>query len=158
EAQPRHRARLGLQTLEARDVPAAVLDLGFAGAEQTANGAILRQSDAFADSSQFQTFVRVLRNGVEQGYNTDARPVQFHEWTTGGATHSLQLGSIPTVTVGGVDYREFLLSVNQTVKKPLVSLDELRIYIGDTGDLSGYNAKTRKLAGLAPVYDMDGSG
>ncbi|HJZ94318.1 MAG TPA: SdrD B-like domain-containing protein [Gemmataceae bacterium] len=139
-------------------MPAAVLDLGFVGAEQTANGAILRQSDAFADSSQFQTFVRIQRNGVEQGYNTDARPVQFNELTAGGATHSLQLGSIPVVTINGVDYREFLLSVNQTVRKPFVSLDELRIYVSDSGNLSGYNAKTRQLAGLVPVYDMDGSG
>ena len=50
-------------------------------------------------------FVRLFSSGnasVEQGYNTDARPLQFNENNSHVFTHSLQLGDIPIVTVNGV--------------------------------------------------------
>jgi hypothetical protein len=151
-----NRVRLGVQTLEARDVP-ATLDLSFVGAEATANGAILRQSDA-VPTGDFLTFVRMQHTGIEQGYNSDARPVQFDEMSRTAVNHALKLTDIPTVTVGGVTYREFLLNVNEGITRPQVSLDELRIYMGDTGNLRGYRASTKQLAGRTAVYDMDGAG
>src|SRR5439155_15801276 len=36
--------------------------------------------------------------------------------------------------------------------------DELRLYVGAAGDLHGYDAATKTLAGLAPVYDLDAAG
>jgi hypothetical protein len=92
---------------------------------------------------------------VQQGYNSDHRPVQFDENTSPQFTRSLTLAGVPIVDIGGVQYREFLLDINQKASQPLLSLDELRIYIGNAPDLSGYNSATHQLAGMDPVYDMD---
>jgi hypothetical protein len=94
-------------------------------------------------------------NTVEQGYNTDARPLQFDEQTSQAVTHSLPLSQIPLVTIDGVAYREFVLTPNQLAKQPLLSLDELRLYVGNAPNLSGYNPGTGQLAGLNPVYDLN---
>ena len=149
--------RLGVQTLEARDVP-ATLDVSFVGAEATANGAIFRQADAVA-ADQFDTFLRLLdNNGMnEEGYNTDARPFQFDQRGDLTVTHSLQLSDIPTVTIDGVVYREFLLDINEgdRVRRQTISLDQLRFFVGETGNLTGYNRTTRTLAGLTAVWDLD---
>src|SRR5262245_52952653 len=53
---------------------------------------------------------------VSQGYNTDARPVQFDESTT--LTQSLLLTSVPIVTINMVAYREFILDINQLTTDP----------------------------------------
>jgi len=150
-----NRVALRLQSFEDRLVP-AIINLTTVGAEGTANGAIFRQAAAFPEGSdQFQTFVRLDDNWIEQGYNTDARPLQFDEVCDPAVTHSLQLGSVPKVTVDGVVYREFLLNVNEPYFRRFLSLDQLRIFVGETGDLRGYNVWTRRLAGLTAVYDMD---
>ena len=49
----------------------------------------------------------------------------------------------------------FLLDINQKSSQPFLSLDELRLYVGATGDLTGYSGN--QLAGLNAVYDMGGS-
>src|SRR5688572_5256806 len=94
--------------------------------------------------------------GVEQGYNTDARPLELD--ADKKATTSLTLGQVPLVTVGGVNYREFLLEISQAASKTaaILSLDELRIFTGSVGNLSGYSGGT--LGGQPAVYDLDGAG
>ena len=71
-----------------------------------------------------------LRGGSEQGYNTDARPLQFDENKSPQFTRSLTLGEVPVVNVGGVEYREFLLDINQKSSASLLSLDEVRVFLG----------------------------
>jgi hypothetical protein len=109
-----------------------------------------------------QSFVRVQTRhdeaGVEQGYNTDARPLQFDENNSPQFTRSLQLGSVPRVVIDGVVYRVFLLDVNQKSSQAQLSLDELRLYVGNRPDLTGYDATTKQLAGLSPVYDLNADG
>src|SRR5262249_9628988 len=110
-----------------------------------------------------QSFLR-LRSGnkstVEQGYNTDARPLQFDESKSPKSTRSLKLADVPVVDVGGTNYRVFLLDVNQKSTQPPVSLDELRLYVGGAPDLTGYDevSPTHRLAGLPAGYDLDASG
>jgi hypothetical protein len=145
--------------LDAREVPAALVDLTFRGAEGTANGAIFNQSDPQpTGSGVIQSFVRIQGTGVEEGYNTDARPLQLDENKSPTFTRSLAIGQVPVVTIKNVNYREFLLDINQRSSSPLLSLDELRLYVGGAGNLTGYNAGAKTLAGLAPVYDIDGAG
>src|SRR5262245_42592001 len=104
--------------LDDRIVPAAaILDLTSAGASSSAAGAIVRQVDAdFLDTDNMDTFVRIQRpgsGGSEQGYNTDARPLQFDEKNSAQFTHSLTLGSVPLIEQNNVLYREFVLDINQ---------------------------------------------
>jgi len=154
----RNRARLSVQALEARDVPATtVLDLSIAGSAGTANGAILQQASPIA-STDFHTFLKINATGTEEGYNTDARPFQLDQVGTRAVTHSLKLTDVPIVTIGGVDYRQFMLDVKEGVRRTQISLDELRIYLGEAGNFTNYNSRTKTLAGQTAVYDMDAAG
>jgi len=63
------------------------------------------------------------------------------------------LSAVPIVKIGGINYRQFLLDINQTSINPLLSLNELKIYQTDVGSLTGYPASF----GVA-IYDLDGAG
>jgi hypothetical protein len=142
-------------------VPSATVDLTTAGAQGTINGAVFSQTNIQPTGcGVIDDFVRIQAHSaaVEQGYNTDARPLQFDEKTDHTFTHSIQLSDVPVVLINGVAYREFLLGINQSHSSPLLSLDQLQIFLGDQGSLTGYNAASGTLAGLAPVYDMNAGG
>jgi len=157
--QPGAKARLTLEQMEGRLVPSATpaLDLSTHGAIGTVNNAVFRQYDAQpTGSGVIQSFVRIQGTGnqaVTQGYNTDHRSLQFDENKSPTFTRSLKLSDVPVVNIGGINYREFLLDINQKASSPLLSLDELRLYSGNAGNLSGYNS-LHQLANMNPVYDL----
>jgi hypothetical protein len=156
--------RLRVEALEARDVPdATMLDLTARGSSGFINDAYFRQADPQpTGSGHIRSFLRIqgaaAQGEVQQGYNTDARPLQFDENKSPQFTRSVSLANVPLVNIGGTLYREFLLDINQKSSQPYLSLDELRIYVGNAPNLSGYNAADGTLAGLAAVYDMDVGG
>lgn len=153
------RIRPTLVSLEPRDVPATLIDLTAAGAEGAANGAVFQQCDAQpTGTGHIRSFLRIQANGVEEGHNTDARPLTLDENKSPQFTRSLLLGDVPVVVRDGVAYREFLLDINQKASAPLLSLDELRLYVGGSPTVTGYNAATHTLGGLAPLFDLDAGG
>lgn len=160
-AQPRASFRPTLEILEDRRVPATLLDLTTAGATGTIGDAVFQQTDQQpTGSGVMNSFLRVQAKNhltVEHGYNTDARKLDLDQ-KAGAHTRSLTLGEVPQVEINGVRYREFLLDINQTGTSPKLSLDELRLYVGAAADVQGYNASTRQLAGLDPIYDLDAGG
>ena len=92
------------------------------------------------------------------GYNTSERPLQFDENSSPTFTHDLALSTVPIVTIGGVEYREFLLDINQTSNNPLLSLHELQVFVGNTAELTGATVGaggTVSFAGATRIYDMD---
>ncbi len=109
---------------------------GIPGADQvTINNALFRNcNQASTGTGVIDSFLRIQHNGTEQGYNTDG-DLQYNEKT--GFTHSLQLSAVPIVNIGGTDYREFLLDINQENNHPLLSLDALQIYQADVGNRTG---------------------
>ncbi len=155
----------GLESLEARAVPSAAtpdVDLSTRGATGSVNGAVFTQyTPQPTGTGYIRSFLRVDAPGnatLEQGYNTDARPLQFDEMKAANFTRAIRLNEVAEVTSGGTAYRGFLLDINQSSKSPLLSLDQLRIYVGTSGSLTGYDAAAGTLAGLAPVYDLDAGG
>jgi len=126
-------------------------------------------------------FLRLQHNSTESGYNTsadylpgtNAQDFQFDQKNPSfdgdplitssflGYTHDLALSSVPIVNIGGTDYREFWLDINEpNGQKSLLSLDDLQIFLSPTGGLgvqgiSAYDTTTRKLAGLQAIYDLD---
>ena len=93
-----------------------------------------------AGSGVINSFVRINPGGgqqYEQGYNTDARPVQYDENTSPTFTRSLLLADVPIVSIGGTQYREFLLDINQTNADPILTLDRVVIYLRSAGNLLG---------------------
>lgn len=157
--------RLDLDSLDDRLVPSAtVFDLSTRGAEAALpSGAIVQQIDPQPTGTGYiRSFVRVQGaasgGGGERGYNTDARPLQFDENKSPQFTRSITLDRVPVVTVEGVAYREFLLDVNQKSSSSLLSLDSVQVFLGDSGDLTGYDPAAKTLAGRPLVFDLDAGG
>ena len=124
------------------------------------NGAVFQEvSPQPTGTGYVDPFLRLQHTGVEEGYNTSARPFQYDQKEPLAYTHDIQLKDVPIVTINGVEYREFYLDINEadSAGKELLSLDELRIYLS-TGALTDpvYNTSKEKLSGLTAVYDMDG--
>jgi hypothetical protein len=158
----RASSRLSLESLEDRVVPSTI-DLTTAGASQSNGGVFFNQSVTQpAGSGVFDAFVRIHGlggAGQEQGYNTDARPLQFDENNSPTFTRSLQLGEVPVVTVGTTNYRVFLLDINQKASGTgsLLSLDQLQLFVGGSGNLTGYDPASHTLASgsLIAFYDLN---
>lgn len=101
-------------------------------------------------TGNIQSFLRVQANGnapIESGFNTDGT-LQFDS-KAGNFTRSLKLSDIPIVSIGGVDYREFGLDVNQNVGTNL-SLDQVELYQSNNPNLTGYNSGWG-----SPIYRMN---
>jgi len=152
--------KLSIENLEERAVPATMVDLSTVGAHGAVNGAIFQQvPQQPTGTGVIHSFVRIQPGGntaVGQGYNTDARPLQFDENKSPIFTRSLKLSDAPIVVgADGTAYREFLLDINQKSSSPLVSLDEVRIYTGSAGNLKGYDSTLHTLTGAKLAYDMD---
>ncbi|HUV03971.1 MAG TPA: hypothetical protein VMX94_02560 [Armatimonadota bacterium] len=141
---------VGLVLMSAGMAGAGELDLTVAGSSGSINGAYFSQDDPHSTGSGLiHSFVRMQATGTEQGYNTDWRPVEFDEDNTSTFNHSLLWSVVPVVTIGDVDYREFLLDVNETKPGSLISLDKLEIYLLSTENRHDYSAFG------TPVYTMD---
>ncbi len=128
---------------------AVMYDLTGVGSAWTINGAVFQQfSDGGGGSGNIDAFVRIQATGIEQGYNTDYRPVQFNEDTSATFNHSQLLSEIPTVTDGGIPHREFLLDIDQSAQ--YLSLDKVEVYLEATGNIGLYPDHFTTL-----IYELD---
>ena len=103
----------------------------------------------------FPSFVQIQaspsENGVEQGFNTDAAPVE-DTGTSHVHNHSILVGDVPIVTVDGNDYREFRLDLNEPQTSDAVAqiwLEKFQLFTAGVGNLTS-------LTGATQIYDMDG--
>src|SRR5262245_13281379 len=145
-------ARLAVEQLDQRDVP-AVFNLTTAGSQAVTSGFIAQQIDG-APIQDFTRFVRFAGGSIEQGYNTTGNS-QFDEIRGPNIHPALTLGQIPTVTIGGVTYREFILNINQSILSPRLSVDELQIFTASGSNLHNYRPGQDELRGATRVFDMD---
>jgi len=131
---------------------AIVVDLTTRGSKGTIGGAIYQQfSPQPTGTGVLNTFLRIQADGVEQGYNTDFRKVDLNQ-TPDPSTRSLPLSEVPKVTIDGVLYREFLLDINESNNKSLLSLNDVQLFLASDPNLIGYaNLGT-------PIYQMDAGG
>ena len=150
---------------------------GQTGTSAKINGAYFftEQPTSSSGTGLIQAFVRVQDGGnddtpgVEDGYNTDARPLLHEENTSPSFTTNLSLADVPVVTLDdGNQYLEFRLDINQLNSSQFLSLDELVVMIGGTAvdvtgliDVNGDGVVDPSFLaanGLTVVYDLDGSG
>jgi hypothetical protein len=131
-------------------------DLTYLNADEFIDGAYFLQIDqSSTGTGVIAPFARMQNpdkvTGVQSGYDTGGTP-EFE--TKGGKwTHSITLGDVPTVELGGIVYREFLLDINQdkSADPSYLSLDTIEIYLNNTtGDNDSYSSGLGTL-----VYDMD---
>jgi len=83
-------------------------------------------------------FLTIQQTGQERGYNTDVSPSPLDTKRSGGGfTEAIQLGHIGSVNIGGVDYLQFLLDVNQSGNGP-ISMNQVQIFksLADLGSSS----------------------
>lgn len=109
----------------------------------------------------FDPFVRIQMNGTEAGYNTDARPVEFDTKDENQWTHSLPLNTLTPVTIGGTQYYQFTLDVNEegSPSGKLLSMNDLQIYLGTSGSLTGFTDGSGFANDTSvKIYDLDAAG
>jgi len=114
-----------------------------------------------AGSGVFNSFVRVQKDPTERGYNTDG-DLEFNT-KTGEFTHSIKVSEIPTVQVDGTTYWEFFADINDSDNTPLISLDNLEIYLTGNPDITGYPftgtaEKVYDFAGTIQIRDVNQGG
>ena len=154
---------LGVEHLENRLTP-AVVDLTTHGSSGWVNDAFFQQFDARpTGTGKIDSFLRVQgassKNVVQQGFNTSTRPLQFDENKSPNFTRDLLASGVPVVNIGGVNYREFLLDINQKSSQPYLSLDSLKVFVTDaTTKAAGFDVTTGTLGGAAPAFDLDTGG
>jgi hypothetical protein len=121
---------------------ANVIDLRTTGSSGTENGALFYQNvSAPTGTGSYDPFLRLQNSPIEEAFNTDYRDggmAPLDAKSDPNYTHSLQLGELQTVTQGGVDYYAFSLDIDEPNSGTFryVSLDELKFYVADTGDIS----------------------
>src|SRR6266550_63300 len=94
----------------------STLDLATTSPQNAGNGALFYSTDLQpTGTGVLQPFVRIQAKPTEEGYNTDGT-IEFDTKDQAGSnwTHSITLSQVPIVTIGGVQYREFLLDINET--------------------------------------------
>jgi len=128
---------------------AIIVDLTEAGASGTINGAIFQQVDPQpTGTGVINSFLRIQKNGIEEGFNTDYRPPPL-DAKSGRHTRALLLSQVPEVTIDGVAYREFLLDINESSNQPLLSLNEVQIFLSCLPSPSSLSSLG------TPIYQMD---
>ena len=148
-------------TMFVANTSATTLDLTTAGSSGSINGATFATTDTQSTGTGvLDPFLRLQANGTEQGYNTGGSPVPYDD-KAGTWTHALLLSTVPIVNIGGTNYYQFLLDINQTGSNSLISLDQLKIWTtnmpnltGNVGTISGpWSGVTAKKA-----YSLDDGG
>jgi hypothetical protein len=130
---------------------ATIVDLTHTGGSGVVNGGRFETNDfRSAGTGVIDPFVRIQANGNESGYNTSGTPLPFDD-KAGPFTRNLTYGEVPTRNIGGVDYKEFLLDINQTNANSLLSMNAVKLFKSGVGSQT-----TTNVASLGTlVYDLD---
>jgi hypothetical protein len=142
-------------------------DLAISSPQNAGNGGLFYRTDLQpTGTGVLQPFVRIQGKPVEEGYNTDGA-IEFDTKDHAGQnwTHSITLADVPIVTIDGVQYREFILDINESTAQAnrFLSMNEMEVYLSDTNVLSSFDRTTHTFASPAAnvttlVYDLDTGG
>ncbi len=124
---------------QATDINLGTTDSG------TAAGALFQWTDIqTTGTGVIDPFLRVQGNNFEAGYNTNGA-VEF-DTKSGIWTHAQTWAEIPVVNIGGVDYKQFLLDINETAGPPssLLTLTTMRIYLESNPAMTGFGGTAPK--------------
>lgn len=153
-------AMLGTATAANAMSLANAIDLRTQGSSETtgiANGALFYQdTDQSTGTGYIDPFLRLQDSPIEEAFNTDYRDngqAPLDAKSDPNFTHSLTFGELAVVTVNNTDYYLFLLDIDEPNAGPKrdISLDEVKIYVGDAPDLADLSTTTLK-------WSMDGAG
>jgi hypothetical protein len=145
----------------------AVVSLVTANSTGTINGATYTQVPAQpTGSGVLDSFVRIRDNqAIVQGYNTTVSGTYQNDGTN-TFNHEITVGQIGLIDTNGAlpggEVMRFLLDINQTGANPLLSLNEVQIFLSSTPNQSIepvlLNGQLLPLANSTLVYQMDAGG
>ncbi|MDZ7963067.1 MAG: hypothetical protein RMY34_35290 [Aulosira sp. DedQUE10] len=104
-------------------------------------------NEILTDKEEINIFLRIesaTNSSSQEGYNTDALLNKSLNHETEKASHSLKLSDVPIVNIGGTDYREFILrinepnSINNNQDLAKIVLNKLEIFLGNAPNLTDY--------------------
>ncbi|HEV8379586.1 MAG TPA: hypothetical protein VGP99_12105 [Tepidisphaeraceae bacterium] len=139
------------------------LDLATSSPQNAGNGGLFYQTDLQpTGTGVLQPFVRIQAKPIEEGYNTDG-VIEFNtKDQPGNWTHSITLSQVPIVTIDGVQYREFVLDINESTAQNnrFLSMNEMQVYLSNVPNLSLMDRTAMTFASPAGnvtnlVYDLD---
>jgi hypothetical protein len=119
------------------------------------SGVLLNESTTGSGTGNYESFLRLGANGTESGINSDTSGLLDNK--SGIFTHSLLVGDLQVVNVGGTDYYEIRLDLDevQSGDSPNITLTDLRFFTSsapaDGGDLPP------SFGDLTQVFDMSGT-
>lgn len=120
-----------------------------------ANGAFFYQSTTQPTGTGYiDPFLRLQNSPIEEAFNTDYRhngQAPLDAKSDPNFTHSLKFSDLGTVTVNGKNYFQFRLDIDEPNNGPkrYISLDEVKIYAGGSGNLPD-------LSTTSLLWNMDG--
>ena len=136
--------------LSAAPASAVILDLTTGGASGIIGSAYFVQvNDQSTGTGVIDPFLRLQASGSEIGVNSDG-PYTMDE-KTGPFTHAIRVSEFGVTDLNGVQSVRFLLDINQTGAHPLLSLDQLKIYVAPTAT---YNTLSDLNTFATQLYDM----
>jgi hypothetical protein len=103
------------------------------------------------------SFVQIGQRGgnktIVDAYNTTVNNTLFNGQSD-QFNHALALSSVPIKSIGGIDYREFNLDINQTGASPKITLDDVQVYLTNANNSNQGTTDLSQLGTL--IYRMDG--
>jgi hypothetical protein len=145
----------------------ASVDLTFAGASGNIGDVLFTQISTMpAGSGYIDSFVRYNDNQAQvSGLNSDRLqptgssgndlPYFQYDEISGGFTHSVKLGDVGVIDIGGTNYLQFLYDINQN-GSTLLSLDKVEIYASTVKDLPNRTV-TSSIGDPNPELNGEGS-
>jgi hypothetical protein len=112
------------------------------------SGVLYGPSTTGSGTGNYDSFLRLGANNSETGFNTDV--LHQDDNKDGIWTHSLQVGSLDTTIVNGVEYYEIRLDLNeiQSGDSPNITLEDLQLFS------SAAPAVNDSFAGMNQVFDL----
>lgn len=142
---------------------ATIIDLTTAGTSVTFGGAIFQQVDPSSTGTGLIDSFSQIGDGspntgsVVEGYNTTVNNT-FDNGAPDNFNHAILLTEIPVVNIGGTNYLEFILDINQNNSDAggnFFSLDEIQIFQSNTQN-PGVESFTNCVVDLGTlVYRLD---
>ncbi len=112
------------------------------------SGVLYEGSTTGSGTGNYNSFVRINATNTETGFNTDVNNQDDNK--NGPWTHSLQVSSLDTVTIGTTDYYVIRLDLNeiQSGDSPNITLEDLQLF------RSAAPAVDDSFAGMTQVFDL----
>jgi uncharacterized repeat protein (TIGR01451 family) len=117
---------------------------------------LLETNSINSGTGNYDSFLRLQASGTETGFSTDVNGNNIAD-NKSTFTHSIQLGSLAHTTIGGVDFIEFRLDLNETnnANGPNITLSDLKIYIsGQAATLADFIGHFT--SGFQTVFSLSG--